>query len=120
MATTTDMAPTAAKKSATASRTASKARERELEEQVAQLQEDLKAITSTLRKLSGEKANTAQNIAISEMQHLKSQGEAMLAEAQDQASVYEKQLKDTIREKPLTAVASALGVGFVLALLTRH
>ena len=43
----------------------------------------------------------------------------MVEEAQDQAGEYEQQLKDTIREKPLTAVATALGVGFVLALLTR-
>jgi ElaB/YqjD/DUF883 family membrane-anchored ribosome-binding protein len=43
----------------------------------------------------------------------------LVEEAQDQAGEYEKQLKDTIREKPLTAVATALGIGFVLALITR-
>ncbi len=54
------------------------------------------------------------------MRHLRRQGQGMLDEAQSQAGAMEKQLTDTIREKPLTAVASAMGIGFILALLTRH
>jgi ElaB/YqjD/DUF883 family membrane-anchored ribosome-binding protein len=121
MASTTDMAPTTARKrsSSTSSRPPAKTREQELEEQVAQLQSDLKSITETLRKLTGEKAGEVRNIAEAEFQHLKRRGQHMVEEAQDQAGEYEQQLKDTIREKPLTAVATALGVGFVLALLTR-
>jgi ElaB/YqjD/DUF883 family membrane-anchored ribosome-binding protein len=120
MATTTDMAPTRRKigNGRTAAKTLS--REEELEAQVAQLQADLKAITETLGKLTGEKVGEARTLAKAEMRHLQAKGEQLINEAQDQAGEYEKQLKDTIREKPLTAIAAAAGVGFVLALLTRH
>lgn len=120
MASTTDMAPTAPRKSSSARpRASAKTREQELEEQVSQLQSDLKSITETLRKLTGEKAGEVRSIAESEFSNLKRRGQHMVQGAQDQAGEYEQQLKDTIREKPLTAVATALGVGFILALLTR-
>jgi ElaB/YqjD/DUF883 family membrane-anchored ribosome-binding protein len=125
MATTSDMAPTPRKSAAAARATIADAgiepnRERQLEEQVSQLQSDLKAITETLAKLTGEKVDEARAIAKTEIRHLKRRGEHMLGEAQDQAEEVEQQLKDTIREKPFTAVAAAAGIGFVLALLTRH
>lgn len=119
MASTTDMAPAAARKSSGAARAAGKSREQELEAQVAQLQDDLKNIGETLRKLTGEKAGEVRDIAESEFRDLKRRGRHMVEEAQDQAGEYEQRLKDTIREKPLTSVATALGIGFVLALLTR-
>jgi ElaB/YqjD/DUF883 family membrane-anchored ribosome-binding protein len=95
-------------------------RRKQEEAQVAQLQDDLKSITETLSKLTGEKVDEAKAVAKTEFKQLKRKGEAMLSDAQDQAEEVEKQLKDTIREKPLTAVATAAGIGFVLALLTRH
>lgn len=122
MASTTDLAPTR-RKSGNGGRTAAAktiSREQELEAQVAQLQSDLKAITETLSKLTGEKVGEARQIASTEFKQLQRQGQKMIGEAQDQVGEVEKQLKDTIREKPLTAVAAALGAGFVLALLTRH
>jgi ElaB/YqjD/DUF883 family membrane-anchored ribosome-binding protein len=127
MATTTDMAPTPRKSSGSGSASSraqsaanSSSRERELEAQVEQLQADLKSITETVKKLTGAKAEEVKDIATAEFKHLKRRGQAMVDEAQDQFSDAEKQLKDTIREKPLTAVASAVGIGFVLALLVRH
>lgn len=121
MATTSDMAPTR-RKTGNGGRTSksSPTREQELEAQVSQLQADLKAITDTLGKLTGEKVGEARSLATSEMKNLQAKGQQMLDDAQDQAGEMEKQLKDTIREKPLTAVAAAAGIGFVLALLTRH
>ena len=60
------------------------------------------------------------DVAKSEARHLQRQGQNVIEDVQDQAGAFEQQLKDTIREKPLTAVASAIGIGFVLALLSRH
>ncbi len=131
MATTSDMAPNRRKAAAAGSAAASSVeagvanlkasgREAELEAQVAQLQSDLKAITETLGKLTGEKVGEAKAIAKTEMRHLQAKGEQLISDAQDQAGEVEKQLKDTIREKPLTAVATAAGIGFIFALLTRH
>jgi ElaB/YqjD/DUF883 family membrane-anchored ribosome-binding protein len=120
MASTTDMAPTPRKTIGSANQRGSeKSREQDLEAQVAQLQSDLKSIGDTLKKLTGDKAGEVRDIAETEFRQLKRRGQNLVEEAQDQAGEYEKQLKDTIREKPLTAVATALGIGFVLALITR-
>lgn len=119
MATTSDMAPASRKAPAPASNTQS-TREQQLEAQIAQLQSDLKGITETLGKLTNEKVGEARAIAKSEMRHLQAKGQQMIDDAQGQAGEVEQQLKDTIRDKPLTAVAAAAGIGFVFALLTRH
>lgn len=59
-------------------------------------------------------------MAKDEVRHLQRQGQDVIEDVQEQAGALEKQLKDTIREKPLTAVASAVGIGFILALLSRR
>lgn len=123
MATTSDLAPTRRKPASTASRASNastKPREEQLEDQVAQLQADLKAIAATLAKLSSEKVNEVRTVAKDEVRHLQRQGQDVIEDVQEQAGALEKQLKDTIREKPLTAVASAVGIGFILALLSRR
>ena len=119
MATTTDLA-LGRKPSTRTGRGNSKAREAQLEEQVAQLQDDIKAIAATLARLSNEKVSEVRGAAKTEVRNLQRQGQHVVEDVQDQASAMEKQLKDTIREKPLTAVASAVGIGFILALLSRH
>lgn len=133
MATTSDMAPnrpveaaanavktTRARGKRAAAAVNASVREQELESQVAKLQGDIKSITDTLGKLTNAKVDEAKAVATTEFRQLKAKGEEILGDAQDQAAQVEKQLKDTIREKPLTAVATAMGIGFVLALLTRH
>jgi ElaB/YqjD/DUF883 family membrane-anchored ribosome-binding protein len=117
MASTSDLAPSGRKPPV---RTESKSREEQLEEQVMQLQADLKTITATLAKLTSEKVSDAKRAASGEIDKVRQQGQNVIEDVQDQAGQLEQQLKDTIREKPLTAVASAIGIGFVLALLSRH
>ena len=120
MATTSDLAPTPRKAAAAESRAAAEIREAQLEQQIAQLQNDLKGIAATLAKLSSDKVNEAKELAKGEAQNLQLKGQNMLEDVQDQAGELEQQLKNRIREKPLTAVASAVGVGFILALLSRR
>lgn len=120
MAITSDPVPGGTAAAARASRASSKVREAQLEDQVAQLQDDIKAIAATLARLSNDKVDEVRNVAKGEVRHLKRQGQHVVDDMQEQASVMEKQLKDAIREKPLTAVASAMGIGFILALLSRH
>lgn len=109
---TTDMAPNQ-------SAARSRRREADLEEQVAQLQKDLKAIAATLTGLAESKVDEAQHTARRELSNLKAQGRHAVEDVQDEFGAMEKQLKDTIRQKPLTAVAGAVAIGFVLALLSR-
>jgi ElaB/YqjD/DUF883 family membrane-anchored ribosome-binding protein len=125
MATTTDMAPgrTAARaprsRSASASRSSSRRNDDDLEAQVAQLQADLKSIAATLTRIAENKVDEAQSIAKRELSHLKQEGKSAVEDVQDEFGAIEKQLKDTIREKPLTAVAGAVALGFILAVVSR-
>jgi len=120
MATTPDLAPTRAKAAAGAARAKSRVKEEQLEDQIAQLQSDLKGIAATLAKLSSAKVDEVKNVAKSEAANLQRQGQHVVEDVQDQVGELEQQLKDKIREKPLTAVASAIGIGFILALLSRR
>ncbi|MBN9315528.1 MAG: hypothetical protein J0I99_07320 [Devosia sp.] len=126
MAATTDMAPN---RSATPTRRAANGarrstarapqRDDDLSAQVQQLQADLKAIASTLTGLAEDKVNEAQSVAKREARHLAKVGQQAVGDAQDEFGQLEKQIKDTIREKPLTAVAGAIALGFLLAVISR-
>ena len=132
MADTEDMAPARSTSNASPRRaaahgtgTASRARRPrrsapdDLEAQVAQLQNDLKSITQTLQRMGEDKVGEVQGLAKRRAAALKDKGEEMIESAQDEFNAFEKQIKDTIREKPLTAVAGALALGFILAVVTR-
>lgn len=88
----------------------------ELAAELARLREQLKTVTETLAQLGSDKAEEARGHY---RDALKS-GQDMFDDLGEQAGELETQLTDAIRDKPLVAVASALGVGFVIALLTRR
>jgi ElaB/YqjD/DUF883 family membrane-anchored ribosome-binding protein len=90
-----------------------------LEAQVAQLQNDLKSITHTLSRMGSTAGNELKSTASARAEELTARGQSALDYAQDEFGAFEKQIKDTIREKPLTAVAGAIALGFVIAVLTR-
>lgn len=91
-----------------------------LEDQIARLQDDIKAIGASLAKLSDAKVNEARGTARSQYRSLVETGQHVVDDLGDQANAMEGQLVDAIRERPLTAVASAIGVGFLIALLSRR
>lgn len=95
------------------------ATEAELASQVEQLQADLKAITKTIEDLASAKIADVQATAVHEVEKLARHSGKAAAGIEDEFSALEKQLKDTIRERPLTAVAGALALGFFLAAVTR-
>lgn len=130
MATTEDMAPTREATTATPRRTATRSRsngsarrrarpEPELEDQIEQLQDDVRAIARTLTRMGEDKVKDAQRYAKGEYKNLLHQGQSIAGEVTDEFEAVEKQVKDTIRARPLTAMASAIGIGFLLAVLTR-
>lgn len=128
MANTGDLAPnrpaTAPRKTSAnngaANRAALAKREEHIEEMVNRLQDDIKAIAATLARMGNEKVSNAKETAKSEANKVVAQGQQMVDDLSGQAGELERQLKDTIRERPLTALASAVGIGFVLALLARR
>jgi ElaB/YqjD/DUF883 family membrane-anchored ribosome-binding protein len=114
MAATTDKAH-----NTPASHAAGGRREDDLSEQIQQLQADLKSIAATLANLAEDKVNEAQSMARREVKNLAKSGQHAVEDVQDEFGALEKQIKDTIREKPLTAVAGAIALGFILAVVSR-
>ena len=102
-----------------AARATTRANTDDLEAQVAQLQKDIKAITGTLGHLGESAVGEVRSTAKARAAEIRGKGEELIESAQDEFGAFEKQIKDTIREKPLTAVLGALAVGFVLAVVTR-
>jgi|GEM_PF-439835 len=90
-----------------------------LEDQVAQLQSDLRSITTTLSRMGSTAGNELKSSANAQAEQLAARGQSALDYAQDEFGQFERQIKDTIREKPLTAVAGAVALGFILAVITR-
>jgi ElaB/YqjD/DUF883 family membrane-anchored ribosome-binding protein len=135
MATTTDMAPNraasatsrrspanGARRASAAARAAAasaESHEDELGDQISQLQADMKAIAQTLAGLAEDKVNEAQSVAKREVKNVTKAGQNAIEDAQDEFNQLERQIKDTIREKPLTAVAGAIALGYILAVVSR-
>lgn len=132
MASTTDMAPDRAasstprrnaangtRRATRAAATVSASREDELGAQISQLQVDMKAIAQTLAGLAEEKVSEAQSVAKREARNAVRAGQHAVEDVQDEFGQLERQIKDTIRDKPLTAVAGAIALGYVLAVVSR-
>ena len=100
-------------------RATSRAKADDLEAQVSKLQDDIKSIAQTLTRMGESKVGEVRGMAKNRAAELKGKGEELIESAQDEFSAFERQIKDTIREKPLTAVAGALALGFLIAVITR-
>ena len=123
MAATPEMAPSRSRKSSSssgASRTSSaRSKDESLEAQIARLQDDIKAIGASIAGMAEEKIADARGMAKRETQHLVRSGQHAVDGVTDEFGQMEKQIKDAIREKPLTAVAGAIALGFLLAMISR-
>lgn len=125
MAGTEDMAPNRSETAGTARKSVSRssrnrAREENLEAQVGKLQDDLKSIAGTLTKLAERRVSEVRGTAEHEVQNLMKSGQHVVEEWQDDFEDIQKQVKQTIRQRPLTAVVGAVAIGYLLALLTRR
>lgn len=117
MANVTELSP-----AAQARRSTSRTRENrdDLEAQISRLQDDIKSIAATLTRLTEKRANEVKSEAEAGVSSLVHQGRQVVDNMGDQANAIEAQLKRTVREKPLTAVLGAAGIGFLIALLSRR
>lgn len=124
MAATPEMAPTRTRKASTSGNggrgmARTPAEDERLEEQIARLQEDLKTIAASIAGIAEEKVSDARGLAKRQARQLMRSGQHAVEEVTDEFGHMEKQIKDSIREKPLTAVVGAVALGFLLAMITR-
>lgn len=123
MAATPEMAPARTRKSSSSGSasgsSAARSKDDNLEEQIARLQDDLKSIAASIASIAEDKISDARGMATREARHFVSSGQHAVDGVTDEFGHMEKQIKDAIREKPLTAVAGAIALGFLLAMISR-
>ena len=108
------MAASTTRKPATADNT------EELKAEIAKLRKELSDLAKHVAAIGDKSARTARQAAGAKAEELRAQGEAAFQELRDNALDYEKQVADAVREKPLTSLAIAAGVGYLFALIARR
>lgn len=106
---------TAAGKTANESRSDS-----DLEADIKQLKADIEKLTKQLAKTGEHGYGTARRAATEGVEQLRAQGEAAFDNLRSNAKDIEAQMMASVREKPVTSLAIAAGVGFLFALLARR
>jgi ElaB/YqjD/DUF883 family membrane-anchored ribosome-binding protein len=106
---------TAAGKTANEARTNS-----DLEADIKQLKADIDKLTKQLAKTGEHGYGTARRAAAEGVEQLRAQGEAAFDSLRGNARDIEAQRLASVREKPVTSLAIAAGVGFLFALLARR
>ncbi|WP_343312709.1 DNA gyrase subunit B [Brucella sp. BE17] len=92
----------------------------DLQAQVEQLREDIAAIAATLGDLGSQTVRDAKRSATQTYQSAYQQGGDIVDELCGKAQDLEAQLVEKVRERPVASLATALGIGYLLALLTRR
>lgn len=92
----------------------------DLEKDMRQLRADMAQLVGHLKAMGEQSGNSARKAAGEGIDQLREQGEAALQNVKGSAQDMERQLAQTIRERPITSLAVAVGAGFLLALATRR
>lgn len=92
----------------------------DLDADIRQLRKDFADLAKQLTTTGEHGYGAAKRAAAGGADQLRSQGEAVIEELRSNAKDIEEQLTNTVREKPVTALAIAAGVGYLLALLSRR
>lgn len=92
----------------------------DLENEIAQLREDVAKLHEQLARTGEQTIETARRAANEGTEHLRAKGEAAVDALKANAGDLERQVTDKVREKPLTSLAVAAGIGYFLALLSRR
>jgi ElaB/YqjD/DUF883 family membrane-anchored ribosome-binding protein len=92
----------------------------DLEADIRQLKADIDVLTKQLAKTGEHGYGTARRAAAEGVEQLRAQGEAAFDTLRSNARDIEAQLITNVREKPVTSLAIAAGVGFLFALIARR
>jgi ElaB/YqjD/DUF883 family membrane-anchored ribosome-binding protein len=92
----------------------------ELEADIRQLKADIEKLTKQLAATGQHGFGTAKRAAAEGVEQLRAQGEAAFDSLRGNARDLEEQVLANVREKPVTSLAIAAGVGFLFAVLSRR
>lgn len=96
------------------------ATEADLEADIRQLREDIAKLAEQIQKTGQHGYGAARRAATDGVDQLRAQGEAALEGLKTSAKDIEEQLISSVKEKPITALAIAAGIGYFLAILNRR
>lgn len=92
----------------------------DLEADIRQLRADIEKLTEQLAMTGTHTYGAARRAAAEGVDQLRAQGEAAIEGLRTNAKDIEEQIMATVREKPVTSLAIAAGIGFLFALLSRR
>ncbi|GAA0609014.1 DNA gyrase subunit B [Paenochrobactrum glaciei] len=91
----------------------------DLQEQIAQLKQDIANIAATMSQLGQQKIRDAKRDVSQAYDDAVQHGETTMSDLKSCAQNIEDQLLETVRERPIASLATAVGVGYLLAILRR-
>jgi ElaB/YqjD/DUF883 family membrane-anchored ribosome-binding protein len=92
----------------------------DMEAEIARLRQDVARLAAQLQATGEHSVSAAKRAASEGAEQLRVRGEAAVGAIRANADDIEQQVTDAVREKPITSLAIAAGVGFFLALLSRR
>lgn len=92
---------------------------RRLEDEMAELRKELARVSSLVGDIATHRYEAAKERAAGYADEAMRQGAVLRDEAYARAGALEAEAERTIRERPLTAVAVAAGVGYLIGLISR-
>lgn len=116
---TTASGSTASGGTAASTATGSDAETRRLEDELAELKKELARVSSLVGDIATHRYEAAKDRAAGYADEAMRQGAVLRDEAYARAGALEAEAERTIRERPLTAVAVAAGVGYLIGLISR-
>jgi ElaB/YqjD/DUF883 family membrane-anchored ribosome-binding protein len=87
---------------------------------LARLREDVAKLAAQLQAIGEQSVKTARRAATEKVDQLRAQGEAAMSDLRENAGELEDQLVARVREKPITSLAMAAGLGYLLAMIMRR
>ena len=87
---------------------------------IEQLKADIAKLTELLQETGQHSYGAARRAATEGVEQLRAKGEEAIENLKASANDFEQQISDSVREKPLTSLAIAAGVGYLFALLARR
>jgi ElaB/YqjD/DUF883 family membrane-anchored ribosome-binding protein len=92
----------------------------DLESDIQQLREDIAKLAKQLAATGEHSYGAVRHAAAQGADRLRVEGEAALESLRANAKDIEQQVMTSVRERPVTALAIAAGVGFLFALMARR
>ena len=97
----------------------SKGRE-DVERQFQIIREDITTLSKLLREIGEEKAGAKRDAALAEAAELLEKSRTAIDEGRLQAKLAKTSVEDYIREQPVQSALIALGVGFLVGMISRR